>query len=77
MRESMNLKEIGLYLFAIGIVLLVIYGIYRLIPALQYVDPFVLVSITIIFLGIVLILVSVIREKGKGEEKISKEDLEP
>ena len=73
----MNMKEIGLYLFAIGIVLLVIYGIYRLIPALQYVDPFVLVSITIIFLGIVLILVSVIREKGKGEEKISKEDLEP
>ena len=71
------MKEIGLYLFAIGIVLLVIYGIYRLIPALQYVDPFVLVSITIIFLGIVLILVSVIREKGKDKEKISKEDLEP
>ncbi len=73
----MNIKEIGLYLFAIGIVLLVIYGIYRLIPALQYVDPFVLVSITIIFLGIVLILISVIREKGEDKEKISKEDLEP
>ena len=71
----MNMKEIGLYLFAIGIVLLVIYGIYRLIPALQYVDPFVLVSITIIFLGIVLILISVIREKGEDKEKISKEDL--
>ena len=73
----MNIKEIGLYLFAIGIVLLVIYGIYRLIPALQYVDPFVLVSITIIFLGIVLILISVIIEKGEDKEKISKEDLEP
>jgi len=73
----MNIKEIGLYLFAIGILLLVIYGIYRLIPALQYVDPFVLVSITIIFLGIVLILISVIREKGEYKEKISKEDLEP
>lgn len=73
----MNMKEIGLYLFAIGIVLLVIYGIYRLIPALQYIDPFVLVSITIIFLGIVLILISVIREKGEDKEKISKEDLEP
>ena len=73
----MNMKEVGLYLFAIGIVLLVIYGIYRLIPALQYIDPFVLVSITIIFLGIVLILISVIREKGEDKEKISKEDLEP
>ena len=73
----MNMKEVGLYLLAIGIVLLVIYGIYRLIPALQYVDPFILASLAIIFLGIILILVSVIREKGKGEEKISKEDLEP
>ena len=69
------MKDVDLYLLAIGIVLLVIYGIYRLIPALRDVDPFILASLAIIFLGIILILVSVIREKS--EEKISKEDLEP
>lgn len=67
----------GLYLIALGIILLAAYAIYKLIPFLHSADPFIATSFVIIFLGIVLIIISVAKEKKEDKIKLEGEDMEP
>lgn len=71
------MRDLGLYLFAVGIIILILYGLYRLIPFISNIDPIILISLSIIVIGLILIVISIMVEKGKEKEGISKEDLEP
>jgi len=73
----MKARDIGLYLFGIGILMLVVYGIYKLIPTVSYVDPFVTSAVVIILLGVILLFVSLIKEKREGRMEIKEEDMKP
>ncbi|KAA0005917.1 MAG: hypothetical protein DRN19_03985 [Thermoplasmata archaeon] len=73
----MEARDIGLYLFAIGILMLVVYGIYKLIPTVSYVDPFVASAVVIILLGVILLFVSLIKEKREERMEIREEDMKP
>ena len=73
----MEARDIGLYLFGIGILMLVVYGIYKLIPTVSYVDPFVASAVVIILLGVILLFVSLIKEKREGRMEIKEEDMKP
>ena len=70
-------RDIGLYLVGIGILMLIVYGIYRLIPSISSADPFVVSAVIVILTGLILLLVSLIREKREDRIEIKKEDMEP
>lgn len=70
-------RDIGLYLVGIGILMFIVYGIYRLIPFVSSVDPFVVSAVIVISMGVVLLLVSLIREKKEYRMEIKEEDMEP
>jgi len=70
-------RDIGLYLVGIGILMLIVYGLYKLMISLSSVDPFVVSAVIVIFMGMILLLVSLIREKREDRIEIKKEDLEP
>ncbi len=70
-------RDIGLYLVGIGILMLIVYGLYKLMISLSSVDPFVVSAVIVIFMGMILLLVSLIREKREDKIEIKKEDVEP
>ena len=70
-------RDIGLYLVGIGILMLIVYGLYKLMISLSSVDPFVVSAVIVIFMGMILLLVSLIRDKREDKIEIKKEDVEP
>lgn len=77
-----NGKTIGMILFVGGIILLIAYGLYlgfeELLEALDFLSGFFL---GLIFVGIVVLIISIIIEQRRDTKKmmneIDKEDLEP
>lgn len=78
-----NGKQIGLYLFVAGIVILIIYGIYRFLIEVNpiEIDAVVSIGIGIIIIGLIVLFISIVieqqKDKQKIKEEIKKEDLEP
>ena len=77
-----NTKTIGLLMFVGGIILLTIYGIVQDFSAI--VEAFDIVSgalIGLIFLGLIILIVSIVIEQKKDTKEtmkdIKKEDLKP
>ncbi len=77
-----NGKTIGMVLFVGGIILLIAYGLYlgfeELLEALDFLSGFFL---GLIFVGIVVLIISIVIEQRRDTKKmmneIDKEDLEP
>ncbi|MBN2602585.1 MAG: hypothetical protein JXA91_00430 [Candidatus Thermoplasmatota archaeon] len=77
-----NGKTIGMILFVGGIILLIAYGLYlgfeELLEALDFLSGFFL---GLIFVGIVVLIISIIIEQRRDTKKmmdeIEKEELEP
>jgi hypothetical protein len=77
-----NGKTIGMILFVGGIILLIAYGLYlgfeELLEALDFLSGFFL---GLIFVGIVVLIISIVIEQRRDTKKmmneIDKEDLEP
>jgi Na+/H+-dicarboxylate symporter len=77
-----NGKTIGMALFVGGIILLIAYGLYlgfeELLEALDFLSGFFL---GLIFVGIVVLIISIVIEQRRDTKKmmneIDKEDLEP
>ena len=78
-----NGKQIGLYLFVAGIAILIIYGIYQFLIAVNpiEIDAVISIGVGIIIIGLIVLFVSIVMEqqkdKKKIKEEIKKEDLEP
>ena len=74
-------KLIGLYLFAGGILLLIIYGLYQFVQEISGIDAIVLIGIGAILLGVIVLVISIILEQSSDmkerKEEISKEDFKP
>lgn len=77
-----NGKTIGMILFVGGIILLIAYGLYlgfeELLEALDFLSGFFL---GLIFVGIVVLIISIVIEQRRDTKKmmdeIEKEELEP
>jgi Na+/H+-dicarboxylate symporter len=77
-----NGKTIGMALFVGGIILLIAYGLYlgfeKLLEALDFLSGFFL---GLIFVGIVVLIISIVIEQRRDTKKmmneIDKEELEP
>lgn len=77
-----NGKTIGMILFVGGIILLIAYGIYlgfeELLQALDFLSGF---SLGLIFVGIIVLIISIVIEQRRDTKKmmdeIDKEELEP
>jgi len=77
-----NGKTIGMILFVGGIILLIAYGLYlgfeELLQALDFLSGFFL---GLIFVGLVVLIISIVIEQRRDTKKmmneIDKEDLEP
>ena len=77
-----NGKTIGMVLFVGGIILLIAYGLYlgfeELLEALDFLSGFFL---GLIFVGIVVLIISIVIEQRRDTKKmmneIDKEELEP
>ena len=73
----------GLYLFAGGIILLIIYGLYLFIQKVELggIDAIVAIGTGAIIIGVIVLIVSLIFEQSsdmkKRKEEIKKEDFEP
>ena len=57
-------KLIGLYLFAGGILLLIIYGLYQFVQEISGIDAIVLIGIGAILLGVIVLVISIILEQS-------------
>ena len=73
----MKLGElVGLAFFGGGTLLLIVYGVYNM--DLSDIDPLVLTGTVAIFLGIIILFISILTERrSKDMEGITKEDLRP
>jgi uncharacterized membrane protein len=77
-----NGKTIGLTLFVIGIILLIVYGLYQgfeeIVASMDYITGFL---VLLIILGLIILIASIVIEQRKDTKKmmkeIKKEDLEP
>jgi hypothetical protein len=78
-----NGKQIGLYLFVAGIVILILYGIYRFLIEVNpiEIDAVISIGIGIVIIGLIVLFISILIEqqedKKKMKKEIKKEDLEP
>ena len=76
-----NGKTIGFYLLIVGIILLLIYGLYQFVKEISGINTVVLIGTVTIIIGAIILIVSLILEQKKDMEKrrqeIKKEDLEP
>lgn len=78
-----NGKTVGLYLFVVGILILVIYAIYLFVQGIEIskIDVVVYIGSGIIIIGLIVLMISIIIEQRKDtkkmKEEISKEDLKP
>jgi len=78
-----NGKTVGLYLFVVGILILVIYAIYLFVQGIEIsqIDVVVYIGSGIIIIGLIVLMISIIIEQRedtkKMKEEISKEDLKP
>ena len=78
-----NRKSVGLYLFALGILILVIYSIYLFIQGIELnqIDIVVAIGSAATIIGLIILMISIFFEQRsdtkKMKEEIKKEDLEP
>ena len=74
-------KLIGLYLFAGGIILLLVYGLYQFVQEISGIDAIVVIGVGAILLGVLVLIISIIFEQSddmrKRKEEINKEDFKP
>ena len=74
-------KLIGLFLFAGGILLLLIYGLYQIVQEISGIDAIVAIGSGAIVIGIIVLIISIIFEQSSDmkqrKKEIKKEDLEP
>ena len=74
-------KLIGLYLFAGGIIILLIYGLYQFVQEISGIDAIVVIGVGAILLGVFVLIISIIFEQSddmrKRKEEINKEDFKP
>lgn len=76
-------KSFGLYLFALGILILVIYTVYLFIQGIEIsqIDIIVAIGSAATIIGLIILMISIIFEQRsdtkKMKEEIKKEDLEP
>ena len=76
-------KSFGLYLFAAGILILVIYAIYLFIQEIEInqIDVIVAIGSRAIIIGLIILMISIVFEQRsdtkKMKEEIKREDLEP
>ena len=73
----------GLTLFAVGIIILLGYGLYQGFEklSLENIDAVVAIGIGAIIIGLLALFISIVieqqKDKKKMDDEISKEDLEP
>ena len=76
-----NGKAIGMFLLVLGIIILVVYGLFLGFQNITSIDYVIAIGIGTIIIGILALLISIIIEQRKDtkkmKEEISKEDLEP
>ena len=76
-------KSFGLYLFAAGILILVVYAIYLFIQEIEIsqIDVIIAIGSGAIIIGLIIMMISIFFEQHsdtkKMKEEIKKEDLEP
>jgi len=76
-----NGKKIGMALFVLGLLILIIYGLYQGFQNIKEIDLVIGLGSGVLLIGLVTLFASIIIEQRQGtkkmKEKISKEDLEP
>lgn len=78
-----NGKIIGMIIFITGIILLLVYGLYKGFQNLNFeeLDTVITIGILTIIAGLLILFISIIFEQQEGKKKmkkeIKKEDLEP
>jgi hypothetical protein len=76
-------KSFGLYFFAAGILILVVYAIYLFIQEIEIsqIDVIIAIGSGAIIIGLIIMMISIFFEQHsdikKMKEEIKKEDLEP
>ena len=76
-------KSYGLYLFVLGILILVIYSIYLFIQGIEIsqIDIIVAIGSAATIIGLIILMITIFFEQRsdtkKMKEEIKKEDLEP
>ena len=76
-------KQVGLFLFFGGILLIIVYGLYLFFQEVSIggVDAIIAIGAGAILLGIIVLVISIIfeqsRDMEKRKEEIKKEDFEP
>ena len=74
-------KTLGMSLFVLGIIILILYGMYQGLQNIETIDYVILSGTVILVVGFLTLLISIVIEQQRGKEKIKKEikkeDLEP
>jgi multisubunit Na+/H+ antiporter MnhB subunit len=78
-----NGKTAGMIIFVAGIIILLIYGLYKGFENLNFenIDFVIATGVSAIIIGLIVLFISIVIEQQKGKKKmkeeIKKEDLEP
>lgn len=76
-----NGKKIGMALLVIGILVIILYGLYQGFQNISSIDYIIGFGAGLIIIGFLALFISIIMEQQKDKEKmkneIKKEDLEP
>ena len=81
-----SMSHLSLYsmtLFVLGLIILIVYGLYQGFQEINFAELNLIVAIGVItiILGLVILFVAIIKEQQEGKKKmkkdIKKEDLEP
>ena len=76
-----NGKKIGMTLLVIGILVIILYGLYQGFQNISSIDYIIGFGAGLIIIGFLALFISIIMEQQKDKEKmkeeIKKEDLEP
>jgi uncharacterized membrane protein len=78
-----NGKAVGMIIFVLGILILIVYGLYQGFENLSFeeIDAVIAIGVIAIVIGLIVLFITIIIEqqqgKNKMKEEIKKEDLEP
>ncbi|MBE0523744.1 MAG: hypothetical protein IBX40_05345 [Methanosarcinales archaeon] len=70
MNLNLTIRNIGIVLVILGVILLMVFWVYTILTA--EVDPIIRISLIAIIIGIMITLFSILQEKVKNKDKETK-----